>query len=110
VVYHFTLLEERFLGRCVRTLRKWRERRIGPPWTTIGRTVVYPIGGFEAWLKANIQQPVSIASRRLKTPNPVRCFAQPQGSGQAIVIDVDTAHIANSIPGPARFLITRSQT
>lgn len=43
---------------CIRTLRKWRERRLGPPWAKIGRVVVYPNDGFENWLRAQVQQPV----------------------------------------------------
>jgi hypothetical protein len=43
---------------CVRTLRSWRARRKGPPWATLGKAIVYPIDGFEAWLKAQVQQPV----------------------------------------------------
>jgi hypothetical protein len=31
----------------VRTLRTWRQRRIGPPWAKIGQSVVYPHDGFE---------------------------------------------------------------
>jgi hypothetical protein len=43
---------------CVRTLRKWREQRIGPPWAKIGRVILYPNDDFEAWLKTLVQQPV----------------------------------------------------
>jgi hypothetical protein len=43
---------------CERTLRKWRDQRVGPPWIKFGRSILYPIDGFEAWLKAQVQQPV----------------------------------------------------
>jgi hypothetical protein len=43
---------------CVRTLRKWRERRTGPPWIKFGKAILYPIDGFEAWLRAQVQEPV----------------------------------------------------
>jgi hypothetical protein len=43
---------------CERTLRKWREQRVGPPWTKFGKAILYPIDGFEAWLRSQVQQPV----------------------------------------------------
>jgi hypothetical protein len=41
----------------VRTLRSWRSQRIGPPWANLGITIVYPVDGFQAWLRDQIQQP-----------------------------------------------------
>jgi hypothetical protein len=43
---------------CERTLRKWRDQRVGPPWIKFGMSILYPIDGFEAWLKAQVQLPV----------------------------------------------------
>jgi hypothetical protein len=43
---------------CERTLRKWRAQRIGPPFVKLGRAVLYPDDGFEAWLLSQVQQPV----------------------------------------------------
>ena len=41
-------------GRTRRTLRLWRQQRIGPPWVKMGRDVIlYPKQGFLDWLKAN---------------------------------------------------------
>ena len=51
-------LKDRTGFGCVRTLRKWREQRIGPPWIKFGKTILYPIADFEAWLRAQVQQPV----------------------------------------------------
>ena len=51
-------LKERTGIGCVRTLRKWREQRIGPPWAKFGRIIVYPNDAFETWLHAQVQQPV----------------------------------------------------
>jgi hypothetical protein len=51
-------LNDRTGTGCERTLRKWRQRRIGPPWVKIGRVVLYPNDGFEQWLRAQVQQPV----------------------------------------------------
>jgi len=48
------------LGVTVRTLRKWRQRRIGPPFAKYGKTVVYPDD--DDWLRNLVQQP--IRSRR----------------------------------------------
>lgn len=46
------------LGVTPRALRNWRAQRRGPPWAKIGRLIVYPNDGFEAWLRAQVQQPV----------------------------------------------------
>ncbi len=43
---------------CVRTLRSWRQRRMGPPWAKPGKRILYPIDGFAEWLRAQVQQPV----------------------------------------------------
>jgi hypothetical protein len=51
-------LKERTGTGTIRTLRSWRAQGGGPPWAKIGRVVVYPNDGFEAWLKALIQKPV----------------------------------------------------
>lgn len=51
-------LKARTGAGCIRTLRKWRQRRIGPPWAKIGHLIVYPNDGFEGWLKSQVQQPV----------------------------------------------------
>jgi hypothetical protein len=40
-----------------RTLRSWRSRRKGPPWASLGKKIVYPVDGFRAWLRDQIQQP-----------------------------------------------------
>lgn len=52
------LLKEKTGFGCERTLRKWREQRIGPPWLKFGKAILYPDDGFEAWLKSRVQQPV----------------------------------------------------
>jgi len=51
-------LKEKTGFGCERTLRKWREQRIGPPWIKFGKVILYPDDGFEAWLKSQVQQPV----------------------------------------------------
>lgn len=35
------------------TLRNWRALRIGPPFVKIGKAVLYPIDGLDAWDRAN---------------------------------------------------------
>ncbi|MGO9419915.1 helix-turn-helix transcriptional regulator [Roseiarcus sp.] len=45
-------------GRSKRTLRAERQRGDGPPYTRDGRDVLYPIGGYRAWLEANTRRPV----------------------------------------------------
>ena len=51
-----------------RTLRLWRQRREGPPYTKFGKTVLYPDDGFIAWLKAQTQQPVRERRRVADAP------------------------------------------
>jgi hypothetical protein len=53
-----TELKEKTGYGSPRQLRQWRERRTGPPWIKLGRAILYPIDGFEAWLKSQVQQPV----------------------------------------------------
>ena len=35
------------------TLRNWRAMRIGPPFVKIGKAVLYPIDGLDAWDRMN---------------------------------------------------------
>jgi hypothetical protein len=49
------------LGVSVRTLRKWRQLRIGPPWTEVGRQILYGNQSRATWLKAQEVQPVPAA-------------------------------------------------
>jgi ABC-type nitrate/sulfonate/bicarbonate transport system ATPase subunit len=51
-------LKERGVKKSRRTLQIMRQQRLGPPWTKIGNTVLYPDDGFIAWLKTQTQQPV----------------------------------------------------
>jgi hypothetical protein len=47
------------IGKTRRTARQWRQQRIGPPWTKIGRDLIlYPKQGFREHLKAEEIQPV----------------------------------------------------
>ncbi len=46
------------LGKTPRTLRKWRERRCGPPYIKIGRDIMYRRASMFAWLVANETKPV----------------------------------------------------
>ena len=42
----------------VRTLRKWRQLQIGPPWTAVGRQIIYGDESRAAWLKSCEIHPV----------------------------------------------------
>jgi hypothetical protein len=46
------------LSVSLRTLRKWRQRAMGPPWVKVGRRVVYSDESRAAWLKGQEVQPV----------------------------------------------------
>ena len=47
------------LNVSLRTLRKWRQLRVGPPYIKVGRQVHYSDEGRTAWLKANEVQPIT---------------------------------------------------
>ena len=53
-----------FLGKTTRTLKRWRQRRVGPPVTIIGRTVYYSISGTDEWLRS--------LERQIELPSPKR--------------------------------------
>jgi hypothetical protein len=42
------------MGTTVKTLRNWRSLRVGPSWTKVGRTVMYPISGIESYLEGHL--------------------------------------------------------
>jgi hypothetical protein len=46
------------LNVAVRTLRKWRQLKIGPPWTAVGRQILYGDESRAAWLKSREVQPI----------------------------------------------------
>jgi hypothetical protein len=46
------------LNVSLRTLRKWRQLRIGPPWVEVGRQIHYGDESRAAWLKSLEVQPV----------------------------------------------------
>ena len=45
------------LNVTVRTLRKWRQLQIGPPWTEVGRQIFYSDESRAAWLRSREIQP-----------------------------------------------------
>jgi len=46
------------LGLTIYTLRSWRQRRIGPPWTKVGRHIFYNNDSRAAWLRSGEIRPV----------------------------------------------------
>jgi hypothetical protein len=48
------------LNRTTRTLRSWRQQRIGPPWLKPTKDLVlYPKKQFREWLEAETVQPLN---------------------------------------------------
>jgi hypothetical protein len=47
----------RELNVGVRTLRKWRQLRVGPPWVEIGRQIYYPDEARMTWIKSRVVHP-----------------------------------------------------
>ena len=50
-------MEERGVKKTKRTLRVWRQRREGPPWSRIGKTIIYSDDGFDLWVKSQEVKP-----------------------------------------------------
>lgn len=46
------------LQKTRRCLQKWRQLRIGPPWTQLGKQVIYRRAAVDGWLRSLEQQPV----------------------------------------------------
>ena len=61
------------LGVSSRTLRKWSQLRVGPPWTVVGRQIHYSDASRASWLKSCEVQPVqteaAAAGVRRNAPN-----------------------------------------
>lgn len=51
------------LNRSPITLKKWRDRRVGPPVTYIGRTPYYRIDSLRSWLLSLEGKPVGSLGR-----------------------------------------------
>lgn len=51
------------LGTSLRTLARWHAKRIGPPRTIIGRTILYRRESVAAWLREREERPVRRRSR-----------------------------------------------
>jgi hypothetical protein len=49
-------------GVAIRTLRKWRQLRVGPPWIAVGRRIFYSDASRCAWLQAREIQPIREAA------------------------------------------------
>ena len=45
------------IKKSERTLRNWRARKIGPPYATLGKTVIYPKPGGRDWVASLVRQP-----------------------------------------------------
>lgn len=52
------------LGVSTRTLRAWRQRRVGPAWTELGRRIYYRNECIPAFLKAMEKNPLRSAKGR----------------------------------------------
>jgi uncharacterized protein YjcR len=46
------------LGVSVRTLRSWRQRRVGPPWTEMGKKILYRDAAIIGYLESQEIKPV----------------------------------------------------
>lgn len=39
------------------TLRNWRSKRLGPAWTKVGKSALYPLSALQAWEAVNTIRP-----------------------------------------------------
>jgi hypothetical protein len=46
------------INKSKRTLRTWREQKIGPPYAMLGKTVIYPKPGARDWVASLVRQPL----------------------------------------------------
>jgi hypothetical protein len=46
------------INKSLRTVRKWREQKIGPPYAMLGKTVIYPKPGTRNWVASLVRQPL----------------------------------------------------
>ncbi len=53
----------RELGKSVRTLDRWHLRRIGPPRTLAGSSILYNKSKVLAWLETRTEKTVSLGAR-----------------------------------------------
>jgi hypothetical protein len=44
------------LGKNKRTLKRWRQNRVGPPVTMVGETPYYSVASTERWLHSQEQE------------------------------------------------------
>jgi hypothetical protein len=56
------------LRRSVQTLQNWRGRRQGPPWSKIGRSVVYPASGLAAFVQRGMVDPEGVSKAEAPSP------------------------------------------
>jgi hypothetical protein len=62
--YRTELEQAQLLNVTVRTLRGWRKKREGPPWTKKGKAYLYHDPWTREWLEAGKQNPVRASRRR----------------------------------------------
>jgi hypothetical protein len=56
--------EAKYLNKDVRTLQRWRRQRVGPPYTNIGKTILYRESSTDTWLLAQEHAPVREQTRK----------------------------------------------
>jgi hypothetical protein len=56
----------RQVKRSERTVKRWRKKREGPPYTFVGKTPYYNIESIRAWLRSREVRPVRERGRRRK--------------------------------------------
>lgn len=55
-----------YLRTSDRTLSRWRQMRIGPPWVRAGRAVLYRRKDLDEWLAQNRVEPVANRGRHAR--------------------------------------------
>lgn len=56
------------LGVEITTLRNWRSKGLGPPYSRGGNTLLYPVGGLRDWIEQNMVHPAPSTPPLTVTP------------------------------------------
>ena len=54
----------RQLNKSTRTLKRWRDKRVGPPYRQVGRDFIYHVQTTREWLAAGLVKPLRRLSAR----------------------------------------------
>ena len=69
------------LGVEITTLRNWRSKGMGPPYSRGGNTLLYPVAGLREWIEQNMVTPAPAPT----LADPPRRGGRPRKAATAMV-------------------------